>query len=216
MIVKMNPNVGVARQVINAGEIRAKAADVITLCANKCPNLKSYVARYFIKLFGEDAIIPESFEDALKLLKARGFANSELASFLKRYVGKEEYTLENCYEDFMLTGANYASYTQVALRDAEFDYYTQMLNSGRPKSDIVDVYKNLQVDLNSLSKTPEGLNLFSRIKEQHKSTGLKRMAIATGLSEGSNNIFPCSTNKKIKKAMYKLYKAVNKNFNKNS
>ena len=137
----------------------------------------------------------------------------ELARDVVRMSGAEHPMLNDTYSRFVDAGIESPSFAQVMLKQAEMDYYTQYAKNLVEGTFVKNEFKNkiykVRENLNGLENTFMGKMLVQAIKKDFPQTGLKRLAILSSWVENSNELKPCSLNKRFKKFTYKCLKRIN-------
>ena len=143
--------------------------------------------------------------------------------------------LESTYENFINEGVKVPYFAQLALKKAEYDSYIQSANE-YAQGDISRVdyyarYKNTRSTLSKLDHSSDGSRLYEAMRKfvvdnikispenkqgykealkKGKEMMQKRIAILSGLAEGSKDLVPCSYNKGVKKFAYRFLRLVNR------
>lgn len=154
----------------------------------------------------------------------------ELAKDVVRMSNVDHPMLNSTYENLVNTGIKDPYYTQMAIKTAEYDSYIKASKdfacneiSGE---EYINRFKNTRKKLSMLDKSTNGKKLYDSMKEKYliyandptkqdlykkgKDYMLKRIAILSGMSEGSEKLVPCKVNKGVKKWVYRFFKLVNR------
>lgn len=143
--------------------------------------------------------------------------------------------LEETYTRFIDEGVKAPYFAQMSLKNAEYDSYIKTADEYAKglvdSSDYYARYKITRSSLSELDRSPIGMRLYNAMKEQaiknitvspddkkaykeaikkSKDIMQKRIAILSGLAEGSRELVPCYSNKAIKKFTYKFLRLVNR------
>jgi hypothetical protein len=160
----------------------------------------------------------------------------DLANTVVRMAKCSHPMLDSTYENFVNEGIEAPYFSQLALKNAEYDSYIKSANEyaeGEISSaDYYSGYKNTRSTLSRLDHSPNGTRLyvamrklmFDNIKvspeenkkaykealKKGKEMMQKRIAVLAGLAEGSKELVPCSCNKGIKKFTYRFLRILNR------
>ncbi len=138
----------------------------------------------------------------------------EVAIDVARMARSEHPMLEGRYQNLVEQGIKTPSYTAMLLRGAEFDQYNKLTEEFQAeKISFREYSKKLSTIRNTLAnfnKTEHGQALNGAIMETYPKTGLKRLAIISGLSQSLDERQACAVGKRIKKNLYRFLKFVNR------
>ena len=158
-----------------------------------------------------------------------------LAKDVVRMAGATHPMLEETYEQFVNEGIRAPYFAQFTLKNAEYDLYIKSAKEYAKNeistADYYSKYKTTRSALSNLDKSPNGRRLYVAMKKlitdnikvpaeekkaymeavkKGKAMMLKRIAVLSGLAEGSRELVPCHLNKGIKKFTYHFLRLVNK------
>lgn len=119
--------------------------------------------------------------------------------------------LQDTYTNFVNASLDNPSFGLVALKKAEFDSYKKMLLvDGLTRSEVSQMAKNTKDNLAPLESGKIGKMLHDSLRKLYPKTFYKRSAIALFLGEVSNNYYPTSKHKFLKKVFAKVLKTAAK------
>ena len=138
----------------------------------------------------------------------------EVATDVVRMARSEHPMLEGRYQTLVEEGFKTPSYTAMLLKGAEFDQYNKLTQELEIDKITVGEYTKtigkIRNKLASFNSTEHGRALNGAIMETFPKTGLKRVAIISGLSQAFNERNACAVGKRTKKMLYKFLKVVNR------
>ena len=138
----------------------------------------------------------------------------EVAIDVARMARSEHPMLECRYQNLVEQGIKTPCYTAMLVRGAEFDQYNKLTDEFQAeKIGFREYSRKLSTIRNTLAnfnKTEHGQALNSAVMETYPKTGLKRLAIISGLSQALDERQACSVGKRIKKNLYRFLKFVNR------
>ena len=153
----------------------------------------------------------------------------QLANDVVRMAAAEHPMLEKTYERLVTAGEKYPYYTQMILKNAEYDSFgkatEELKNFEITQKESWTRFKRTRSNLSALDKSETGKKLYETMQnlankyvEAHpddknaakKARKIihKKIAILSGLTENSKNLLPCSTNKFVKKWAYRFLRVV--------
>ena len=161
----------------------------------------------------------------------------ELAKDVVRMANAEHPMLDATYERLVDIGVKYPYFTQMALKNAEYDLYIkaadEYVNADLTKEEYLNKFKTTRENLSKLDKSATGMRLYDSMKaigiknvektvsrndkkafkkamDRAKKYMQMRIAVLSGLAEGSHKLVPCSANKAIKKFTYRFLRLLNR------